>query len=327
MAFLEVENISKREQDNDAVINISFTQQHLQKIAIAGTTGSGKTTLLKMIAGLIQPTSGKIKFENKTVIGPNNQLIPGHKAIAYLSQHFELRNNYYVHELLEMASVIANEEANKIYAVCQIQHLLKRRTDQLSGGEKQRIALAKTLVTAPKFLLLDEPFSNLDNLHKTIIKQVIADICNTLKITCIIVSHEAQDILSWANWILIMKNGSIVQQDTPHNIYTKPINEYVAGLLGDYNLIDVQHAAGFARVFNKQMQGKQLMVRPEQITISAATNITQLDTVQQILFYGSYYKVHVLVKNKIIIVQTNNHQFAIGDRVFLSIDPNNIWYL
>ena len=124
-----------------------------------------------------------------------------------------------------------------------------------------------------------------------------------------------------------MKNGSIVQQDTPHNIYTKPINEYVAGLLGDYNLIDVQHAAGFARVFNKQMQGKQLMVRPEQITISAATNISQLDTVQQILFYGSYYKVHVLVKNKIIIVQTNNHQFAIGDRVFLSIDPNNIWYL
>ncbi|HEY6505584.1 MAG TPA: ATP-binding cassette domain-containing protein, partial [Chitinophagaceae bacterium] len=169
MFFLKVNDTSRQEKEIFSVKNVSFSQRSFEKIAIAGETGSGKTTLLKMIAGLIQPTAGEILFENKKVIGPNDQLIPGHPAIAYLSQHFELLNNYWVHEILEMANKLNENEATGIFRVCQVEHLLNRRTNQLSGGEKQRIALARLLITSPRLLLLDEPFSNLDIIHKNTI--------------------------------------------------------------------------------------------------------------------------------------------------------------
>ena len=110
MSFLTVHNLSRIEKENLVVNNISFKQQHLQKIAISGSTGSGKTTVLKMIAGLIQPNSGTIFFEGEKVIGPDEKLLPGHKGIAYLSQHFELRNIYWVHELMSMVNVMTDDE-------------------------------------------------------------------------------------------------------------------------------------------------------------------------------------------------------------------------
>ncbi|MGZ8542231.1 MAG: ATP-binding cassette domain-containing protein, partial [Chitinophagaceae bacterium] len=145
MALLTVSGLYKSERDKFVVKNISFIQQPFQKIAIAGETGSGKTTLLKMIAGLIQPDTGKIQFENEKVVGPFDKLIPGHRGIAYLSQHFELRNNYRVEEELEAVNKLTEKQAKDLYAVCRIEQLLKRRTDQLSGGERQRIVLAKLL--------------------------------------------------------------------------------------------------------------------------------------------------------------------------------------
>src|SRR5258706_9094063 len=176
MAFLNVSGISKKEGQWFSVKDINFVQEQFQKIAIAGETGSGKTTLLKMIAGLMQPDAGEIVFKGEKVLGPYEKLIPGHRRIAYLSQHFELRNNYRVEEELESKNLLTDKEADEIYSVCRIRHLLKRKTDQLSGGERQRIVLARLLTSSPELLLLDEPFSNLDAIHKNIIKSVIYDI-------------------------------------------------------------------------------------------------------------------------------------------------------
>ena len=256
MALLTVSGITKKEKENYTVKNISFAQQPLQKIAIAGETGSGKTTLLKMIAGLVQPDAGEILFEQERVVGPYEKLLPGHPRIAYLSQYFELRNNYRVEEELECKNLLSDEEANDLYAICRIQHLLKRKTDQLSGGEKQRIALARLLTTSPGLLLLDEPFSNLDTVHKRIIKSVIHDIGEKLKITCILVSHDALDILSWAETILVMKDGLVIQQDAPEQVYKQPVNEYCAGLFGDYNLISLNHAKAFVSMTRYSIKRK-----------------------------------------------------------------------
>lgn len=327
MAWLSVENIGKKIGDQVIVQAVSFTQQQQHKIAIAGATGSGKTTLLKMIAGLVQPTSGVVFFEDKKVLGPNDKLLPGAKGIAYLSQHFELRNNYYVYELLEMNNKMDASEARNVYRVCRIEHLLQRKSNELSGGEKQRIALALLLTTTPKLLLLDEPFSNLDMVHKNIMKQVIDDIGKQLNITCIMISHEAADILSWADWILIMKDGQLIQQGTPTQVYNQPVDIYAASLLGEYNLIDAINAAGFSRMFVNNAYTKQMLLRPEQIKITAASNIFQKDTIQKITFWGSYYTIDVLVNEQLVRVKTLHNQYREGERVFLSVETENIWYV
>jgi ABC-type sugar transport system ATPase subunit len=327
MALLTVSGITKKEKENYTVNRISFTQQPLQKVAMAGETGSGKTTLLKMIAGLVQPDAGEILFEQEKVLGPFEKLLPGHPLIAYLSQYFELRNNYRVEEELECKNLLSNEEANDLYAICRIQHLLKRKTDQLSGGEKQRIALARLLTTSPKLLLLDEPFSNLDAVHKGIIKSVIHDIGEKLKITCILVSHDPLDTLSWADTILVIKHGLVIQQDEPERVYKQPVNEYCAGLFGDYNLIDIKTAKSFASLPGIQLNGKQMLIRPEQINIATKNNGILSGTVQQTLFWGGYYTYDVLVDQQLIRVKTSSHSFSLKDIVSLSFSTEDLWYL
>src|SRR5690606_8175730 len=166
MAFLKVNQIGVQGETDMVLNDISFIQHQFQKVAIAGETGSGKSTLLKVVAGLAQPSSGDVWFDQKRVSGPLDQLVPGCPGIAYLSQQFELPKFLRVEQILAYANELADNEANALFDVCQINHLLKRKTDQLSGGEQQRIALAKLLITSPKLLLLDEPFSNLDMVHK-----------------------------------------------------------------------------------------------------------------------------------------------------------------
>jgi ABC-type sugar transport system ATPase subunit len=327
MALLTVSGITKKEKENYTVKGINFTQQPLQKIAIAGETGSGKTTLLKMIAGLVQPDAGDVYFQQERVVGPFEKLLPGHPRIAYLSQYFELRNNYRVEEELECKNLLTEEEANALYAICRIQHLLKRKTDQLSGGEKQRIALARLLTTSPGLLLLDEPFSNLDAVHKGIIKSVIQDIGEKLQISCILVSHDALDILSWADIILVMKDGVIIQQARPQQVYKQPVNEYCAGLFGDYNLIDPTTSETFASLPGIQFNGKRLLIRPEQINIDPGDRGQLSGTIEQALFWGSYYTYDVLIDEQLIRIRTQQGQFKRGDSIYLSLAVPDLWYI
>ncbi len=309
MALLELHNVSRKENGIDALKSTSFSIEAFQKVAIAGETGSGKTTLLKLIAGLAQPTTGEILFENERVEGPLEKLLPGHPRIAYHSQHFELRNNYRVEEELESKNLLSQEEADKIYSICRIQHLLKRKTNQLSGGERQRIVLARLLTTLPKLLLLDEPFSNLDAVHKKIIQSVIHDIGSKMKITCIMVSHDAPDILSWADHIIIMKDGTLIQQGTPQEIYYKPLDEYCASLFGSYNILNVD--------------GKKLLLRPEQLKIVDQHNGSIEGIVEEISFWGNYYTVTLLIDKQLITVQTHHHHFTKGEKIFISYNSNN----
>jgi ABC-type sugar transport system ATPase subunit len=328
MALLSVNNLSKQERGNYVIHDVSFVQEPLQKIAITGETGSGKTTLLKMIAGLVQPDEGTVLFENVRVKGPLEKLIPGHAGIAILSQHFELRNNYLVEEELESKNLLTEEEANRIYAVCRINHLLKRKTDQLSGGERQRIVLARLLTTRPRLLLLDEPFSNLDAGHKSIIKSVLADISSELHTSCILVSHDAPDVLSWADHILVMQAGQIIQQGRPLTIYRQPVNEYCAGLFGEYNLLAGDCKMMFSGSSTLLIENKQLMIRPEFFHINGgAYEETITGKVQALHFWGSYYLLDVLAGNQILRIQVNNDQFLPGEEINLSVSPADMWWI
>ena len=325
MALLHVNRIYKKEGNTVAVNESSFTQDTFQKIAISGEAGSGKTTLLKIIAGLTQADSGEIILDGIRVKGPEEQMMAGHKKIAYLSQHFELRNNYKVFEILDMANLLEQGEADTIFNLCRITPLLQRWTDELSGGEKQRIALARLLLTNPLLLLLDEPFSNLDFNHKRIMQAVIFDITQKIKMSCIMVSHDVTDILSWADSILVMKEGSILQQGTPFQIYYQPINEYCAGLFGEYNLLEGGNPA--FTFINKKHQKGRLLLRPEEIKVTAKAAADFTGKVQHIYFKGSYSLADVLVGKQMIKVQIQNENISPGDIVHLSIQEKAHWFI
>ncbi len=347
MNLLNVQGVSKREGKNWVLKEISFSQQRSRKIAIAGESGSGKTTLLKIIGGLIQPDMGQVLFEEERVRGPFERLIPGQPGIAYLSQHFELRNSYRVEEVLEYANLLPEGEADVIYKVCRIDHLLKRKTDQLSGGEKQRIALARLLITSPRLLLLDEPFSNLDLIHKGILKSVISDIGEKLQITCLLVSHDPLDTLSWADEIFIMKAGQIIQKGEPARVYREPVNEYAAGLFGSYNLLSADLAKGFPGTSGMSMNGKKLFIRPEDVETgvaerqdadgfrasgdSQAGDGSGMVTfpggiVTKVNFLGNANELEVLLAGNRITVRTVNRNIKQGDTVILSL-PSQLYYI
>lgn len=318
MNFLNVQQL-RREEDGKAVVdNISFSQSKSQKLAIAGATGSGKTSLLKMIAGLIQPTAGTIFFEDVRVKGPQEKLLPGHSAIAYLSQHFELRNHYHVAEILDMAKKVSDEEARNIYKVCRIDHLLHRWTHQLSGGERQRIALSRLLVSAPKLLLLDEPFSNLDAIHKNVLKTVIQDLNDSLNLTCLLVSHDPLDLLSWADEILILQDGNAIQQDTPEKIYYHPVNEYAAALMGKYNLLTPELANAFAPFFNNEQLVNRFL-RPQNFKPAKPGEGVKAEVVKH-SFAGAYYETEVQVKGISMVVFLQPPLPAIGAAVYLTLN-------
>jgi iron(III) transport system ATP-binding protein len=311
MHLLEVNGVSKKENETFVVKTVSFKQNAFQKIAITGATGSGKTSILKMIAGLLHVDEGSVLFEEKKVLGPEEKLIPGHPHIGYLSQHFELRHHYKVSEVLEMANLLSQEEANKIYAICKIDHLLNRWTHELSGGERQRIALARVLVTSPKLLLLDEPYSNLDTFHKTLLKEVLHQLGNELKLTFILIAHDPQDVLSWADEIIVLQNGRIVQQASPQKIYYHPVSEYVASLFGKYNSITRGMEALFPELKNKHF------VRPEAFKINN-DSIGLKAVVVRCIFSGIYYETEVTIDNETFLIYT--HQFfPVNSNVLVSL--------
>jgi ABC-type sulfate/molybdate transport systems ATPase subunit len=315
MTLLTVSGISRQGESNFALKDVSFSQRKLQKIAIAGETGSGKSTLLKIIAGLVQPDEGEIVFEGEKVTGPNDNLVPGHKGISYLSQHFELPRFLRIEQILAYANTLSDVDAALIYEVCEITHLLQRKTDQLSGGERQRIALAKLLTASPKLLLLDEPFTNLDIVHKNTLKSVIQNIGKKLKITCILISHDPIDTLSWADQILVMQNGQIIQKGTPEKIYRQPVNEYVAGLFGKYTLLKPAYSKDILKLIDRDPKGKSIFARPENFKITTKSKRTVAGIINRISFCGSYYEVSVTLGGDNILITTGVSTFKAGDKV------------
>lgn len=322
--LLTVSGISKSIGIDFVLRDISFSQKTFQKIAFAGETGSGKSTLLKIIAGLIQPDAGEVRFENERVKGPAETLVPGHPSIAYLSQHFELPQSLRVEQVLSYANVLLHEQAAKIYEVCHVAHLMTRRTDQLSGGERQRIALAKLLIASPKLLLLDEPYSNLDRVHQSVLENVIKDIGRKLKITLILVSHDPVDTLSWANKIYVLQSGKIIQQGSPEKIYRQPVNEYAAGLFGKYNLIKVGQGGDFKRLLSSTPNGKALIIRPEDFRIVTKKEVSVKGEVRRVIFFGSHYELEVKVGKQRITIRTEAASAKKGDIIHVSVKENAI---
>jgi iron(III) transport system ATP-binding protein len=323
MELLTVSGISLAEHGNTVLQDISFGQPAHRKLALAGASGTGKSTLLQLIAGLIQPSAGEVRVSGDRVRGPAEMLVPGHPGVAYLSQKSDLPHSLRVEQVLRYANKRPPAEAQALYALCRIDHLAQRRTDQLSGGEQQRVALARLLLGAPRLLLLDEPFSNLDRGHKRILQTVIDELGTRLGITCLLVSHDAADTLPWADEIMVLHRGRIVQQGPPAQIYRQPVDEYTAALFGDYNLV---RGAARRRLLPGSAGAEALLVRPEEFRLSAARPGLQ-GTVTTVRYLGNAFEVEVALPGNTVRARQPADQWAPGQTVFLSLVPGGGWPL
>jgi iron(III) transport system ATP-binding protein len=323
MSFLKVDKLYNGSEGSYALNGVNFEIDKSTKLAIAGETGSGKSTLLKTIAGLVQPDSGSVVFKGKVVEGPEQKLVPGHPQIAYLSQQFDLPKSLRVEQVLVYNNKLLENSFSHVIDVCAISHLLRRKTNALSGGEQQRVALARLLVGAPELLLLDEPFSNLDVTHKQILKEVLENVSHELDISLIQVSHDPADILPWADEIILLKEGRVVQRGESQTIYYKPLDAYVAGLFGAFNAIQADEAKvifGLTEIDSFQM----LFLRPDQIFIHDQRGYPA--KILSSRFYGRYREIEVAAGKTILKIQTASH-YHIGEVVQIALADQSPWFM
>lgn len=231
-----------------ALDNINLTVEDSTFVALLGPSGCGKTTTLNCIAGLLDPTAGKIYFGEKDV----TNLPPKDRNIGMVFQSYALYPHMKVIDNIAfslkqkgMGKKERHEKAREIAKILKIEHLLDRMPGELSGGQQQRVSMARALVKEPAVLLLDEPMSNLDARLKIEIREEIRRIQQEMGLTAVIVTHDQEEAMAIADKIAILDAGKIQQFDTPEMLYHHPINLFVAHFMGNppMNFIDAVLAA------------------------------------------------------------------------------------
>lgn len=263
--MLEIKQLSFSYGNDSVVNNVNFSVEKGQIISIIGASGSGKSTLLKLIYGLLDADSGEMFWGKKQILGPKFHLVPGMDYMKFLAQDFDLMpyvsvaenvgrflSNFY---LKEKASRI--EELLELVEMSEFAHV---KAKLLSGGQMQRVALARVLALEPEVLLLDEPFSHIDSFQKNRISRHLFEYCKKKEITVLFTSHTPEEALMFSDEILVMQNGQVVEKATPNQIYNFPKTEYIARLTGDINIIPVSYLG--------RKTDELLFVRPHQLIVA-----------------------------------------------------------
>lgn len=320
--IISVKNLTKQYQAEQAggIRNISFDINRGDVVAIIGESGSGKSTLLKSIFGLLKTDAGEVFFEDKRVLGPDEQLIPGHKQMKMVTQDFSL--NIYAKVYDNIASQLSNTDlktkADKTLAIMEhlrISHLQNKKIIELSGGEQQRVAIAKAMVSDTQVLLLDEPFSQVDALLKNQLRADIKRVASETGVTVILVSHDPADGLFLADQLLIIKDGELLQTGKPVDIYQHPKHIYTAQILGNAVVLTRDEAEKIGLKTDKQF----VVFYPEWAEINNSWNSRRFE-VKDVYYKGFYDE--LLVERKgvnIRALQLNRGENKKNDHVQLNI--------
>ena len=232
------------ERSRTILDSLSFKLKKGEVFGIVGSSGVGKTTLLALLCGLEDPSQGKVFFENRPLLGPSQRLIPGHPDIQLVNQEFDLDLYHTVKENISMKMShlpmdVRASFTNELVELMELQKCENQQAKTLSGGEKQRLAIARALALEPKMVVLDEPFSHLDGPIKRKLVSYIAQLKKIRKTTFVLVSHDGEDMLSLADRILYLAAAKIQRIATPKEFYEQP-NSFEEGLLfGDLNQVKI----------------------------------------------------------------------------------------
>jgi len=305
--MLQIQNISFAYLDQTTISNLSFQLEKGKNLAIIGESGCGKSTLLKLVYGLYDLDEGRIFWNENEVLGPKYHLIPGMEYMKYLAQDFDLMPFITVAENVGkyLSNIYADAKQARIAELLEIVEMTEFATTKakyLSGGQMQRVALARVLALEPEVLLLDEPFSHIDNFRKNSLRRKLFAYLRAKQITTIVATHDSSDVLSFADEVLVMQNGQIIASDSPENLYRNPTSKYIASLFGDVNEIE----------FN----GSKRYVYPHQLHVVSQSDLPA--TVTQCYYKGSHYLVEAEIDGQKIFFDSTD-LFSSGTVVYLAI--------
>ena len=296
--MLQVNQLSFSYNNSQVLSDISFQLKAGNSYALIGASGSGKSTLLKLVYGLLDADSGSIFWNDKQILGPAYHLVPGMDYMKYLAQDFDLMPFVSVAENVGrfLSNFYLKEKAdrvNELITLVEMNDFGHVKAKFLSGGQMQRVALAKVLALEPELLLLDEPFSHIDPFQKRKLATQLFQYCKQKGITILFTSHTPEEALMYADEILVMQNGNLIEKDTPQNIYKNPKNEYIARLTGDVNIIPANY------LNNKSI----LLLRPHELII--VDNKGFEAEVLQAYYVGKNYLLKVLFQDLILLIESN----------------------
>ncbi len=355
MASISLKNIKKTYEDGVTVIeDLNLEIQDKEFVILVGPSGCGKSTTLRMIAGLEEISEGELYIGNKLV----NNVSPKDRDIAMVFQSYALYPHMSVYK--NMAFGLKNRKVpkaeidKKVRAAAktlEIEQYLNRKPRALSGGQRQRVALGRAMVREPSVFLLDEPLSNLDAKLRTEMRSRITMLHKELQTTFVYVTHDQTEAMTMGDRIVVMKDGVIMQNDTPQMLYNHPQNMFVAGFIGSpqmnfINCIITRNQDGFYASFNsynlklpKRMEEslslyteKEVImgIRPEDIHIEKfyfnkdSNNIIELFVNIAEMTGADYYLYGSIGEEKIIANVSANSQIKSDTSCQLAVDTEKI---
>ncbi|WP_440062555.1 ABC transporter ATP-binding protein [Pseudomonas syringae] len=328
MSFVSIENLQKSYASTSVFSDINCRIAKGEFVTLLGPSGCGKSTLLRCIAGLTPVNSGRILLDGNDLV----PLTPQKRNIGMVFQSYALFPNMTVEQNvafgLRMQKVSADDSERRVAEILRMVELhdfAKRYPHQLSGGQCQRVALARSLVTRPRLLLLDEPLSALDARIRKLLREQIRAIQRELGLTTIFVTHDQEEALTMSDRIFLMNQGRIVQSGDAETLYTAPVDVFAAGFIGNYNLLEAEDAT---RLMQRPIASR-IAIRPESIQLSLTGELE--GQVRSHSLLGNVIRYRIQTRGVDLVVDVLNRSaedlHPDGRRVTLNIEPSALCVL
>jgi spermidine/putrescine transport system ATP-binding protein/putrescine transport system ATP-binding protein len=336
---LDIVGVVKHFGTLTAVDGVSLSIRENEFFALLGPSGCGKTTLLRMLAGFETPSGGRIMLDGADVsrVRPNRRPVNLRFQSYALFPHMSVRANIaYGLEMERKSAQEIRSRVDEMLATTQLAALADRKPDQLSGGQKQRVALARALVKRPRVLLLDEPLGALDKKLRGEMQIELKRLQHEVGITFVVVTHDQEEALVMADRMAVLRDGRLLQCDTPHAVYEHPADAFVAGFIGVMNFCEGSAVAGGVKARDGSMIAGEVpegvtigttalaAVRPERIALFPSPDIVNRTTgsVEALAYHGLDMQLHLRtpLADKPFLVRVtadtaDRRQLKVGDSV------------
>ncbi|MBA6153915.1 ABC transporter ATP-binding protein [Gelidibacter maritimus] len=307
--MLKVQNITfsytKKGAANPVLNKLNFSVNRGEHISIIGESGSGKSTLLKVIYGEYDLNEGQIFWNDTEILGPKYNLVVGYDFMKYVAQEFDLMPFITVEEnigkhLSNFFPKEKKERVQELLEVVELEDFAKTKVKTLSGGQKQRVALARALAKQPEIILLDEPFSHIDNFHKQSLRRSVFNYLKEKNIACIVATHDSEDVLAFADRMMVLHDSEVIANKSPQALYKDPEMPLTASFFGEFNLINDRI------IYAHQLQ----IVETSDLKVRVHRNY----------FKGHYYLIEGYTDEDIIFFE-NKSKLEIDQEVYLTSVP------